>query len=209
MTALARHQEDPGDERTRLARVPSTGREAGVEQDREGKAPPPGGSDGELEQAIAVLRSRVDEEFRITERLDSKTRQAFALSAGFYAVIQTVAFGSFAQSEVSSPERAALLAVAVAAGALLARVAYVATRAEELRDERDIKPSSIVDWANAAGQDNEYVRSHLVTGLRDTAEARAGSNEKRAARYESVVDAARIAMIAVGVELIVAIVARL
>ena len=50
-----------------------------------------GGAGGkDLDQAISTLRARVDEEFRIAERLDSKARQAFALAAGFFAVVQTV-----------------------------------------------------------------------------------------------------------------------
>jgi hypothetical protein len=170
---------------------------------------PPAGSEGELDQAIAVLASRIDEEFRITERLDSKTRQAFALSAGFYAVIQTVAFGSFAQADVSGTERVVLLLCAVAAGGLLARVAHLVTRAEELRGETDIRPSAIVKWANEAGDNPEHVRSQLVTQLSDVAEKRDAENKKRGGRYDAVVDAARLALIAAGVELLVAVAARL
>ena len=190
----AHHQEDPGGVR-RLPNVTP----AGGELD----------SGGELDQAITVLRARVEEEFSIAERLDSKSRQAFALAAGFFAVIQTVAFGSFAQAEISTAERVVMLILVVVSGALVAWVAYVASQAEDLQDESDIQPASIVQWANEAGADPEYVRARLVRGLADVAQARADNNKVRATRYDAVVTAVKWALVAAGVELIVAIVARL
>lgn len=170
---------------------------------------PPPAPDGELEQAIGVLRARVDEEFRIAERLDSKTRQAFALAAAFFAVIQTVAFGSFAEGGVTSSERTLLLIAAVVAGVAVSNVAHKAGRAEDLRDEADLSPSRIVDWANHAGSDPEYVRARLLSGLAEVANERTTNNESRATKYDVVADAARLALILSGVELVIAIVARL
>lgn len=166
-----------------------------------------GGAD--LDQAIAVLRGRIDEEFRIAERLDSKTRQAFAFAAGFFAVIQTVAFGSFASSGVTTEERAVLLILVVAAGGFVARIATRALAAEELQAEIDASPEAIAKWANEAGSDPEYVRVRLVGKLSKVARSRADNNETRSERYDDVVAASRLAMIVIGVELIWAIVARL
>lgn len=176
---------------------------------RDRKVSDPAGQGAELDQAITVLRARVDEEFKIAERLDSKARQAFALAAGFFAVIQTVTFGSFAQDEVSTPERVLLLLVAILAGGFLAKVAHKVTSAEELHVESDLRPGAIVEWANAAGPANEYVRVRLIRGLSEVAQERHDNNEKRATRYEEVVDACRWVLIFSGVELVIAIATRI
>src|SRR3954465_14757211 len=96
-----------------------------------------GAVSGDIDNALTVLRARIDEEFRITERLDSKSRQAFALTAGFFAVVQTVAFGAFAQATVNGTERVLLLAAAVVAGGALIVVANRLTNGEELLEEAD------------------------------------------------------------------------
>ena len=167
-----------------------------------------GGGRRDLEQAIAVLRGRIDEEFRITERLDAKGRQAFALAAGFFAVVQTVAFGAFAQIGVTSGERVLLAVLAVIAGLSLIVVAYRLTHGEELLEEIDVRPDTIVKWANDAGDDPEYVSARLVTELANVANRRDANNATRAGDYDNIVDATRLALILAGVELIVAIVVR-
>lgn len=151
----------------------------------------------------------MDEEFRITERLSSKARQVFALVAGFFAVIQTIAFGTFGRDTVSSPERAVLLALAIAAGVCVAWVARRVATSEELLPESDIPPEKIVEWAEQGQSDPEYVRTHLVANLASVARKRSDNNEVRAKRYDEVESAARWALILVSVELIVAVVARL
>ena len=168
-----------------------------------------GTSSKDLEQAITVLRMRIDEEFRITERLDSKARQAFALAAGFFAVVQTVTFGGFAQGDVSSPERVGLLVAAVVAGVGVIVVAHRLTGSEGLLDEDDVTPEAIVQWCNAAGEDPEYVSVRLVGELSRMARSRSKNNEVRTTRYDTVALAARWSLILAGVELLVAIVVRL
>lgn len=164
---------------------------------------------GDLGHAITVLRARVDEEFRISERLDAKSRQAFALSALFFGVVQTVAFGSFAEDSVNGTERVFLLAAVVVAGVALATVAHRLTGGEELQEEADIVPDAIVGWCNEAGDDPEYVSSRLVRELGRVARERTENNATRGRNYDVVVVATRWTLILSGVELAFAIVARL
>jgi hypothetical protein len=168
---------------------------------------PRGASSADLSQAITTLRSRIEEEFKIAERLDSKARQAFALAAGFFAVVQTVTFGSFAQSQISGNERHWLLAAAVVAGACVAAVAYALTHGEKLQDEDDVRPEMIVRWCNDADGD-DYVAVHLVGELSMVARNRTDNNKKRGAHYSTVVTATRVALFSATVELLVAIVVR-
>ncbi len=168
-----------------------------------------GGTGGnDLEQAITVLRARIDEEFRISERLDSKSRQAFALAAGFFAVVQTVAFGAFAQDNVDGLERFLMLAAAVIAAGAVIVVADRLTNGEELLEEADVTPEAIVGWCEEA-DDPEYVPARLVRELARMARRRAENNEIRARRYDRVVVSTRWALILAGLELLVAIFVRL
>lgn len=177
---------------------------------RIGGQPPPQKSDaGDLDQAITALRARMDEEFRITERLSSKARQVFALTAGFFAVIQTIAFGTFGRDTVNSTERATLLVIAIVAGASVAWVARRVTSSEELLDETDVSPDKIAEWTEKGRSDPEYVRTHLVSNLAVVARKRSDNNKVRAERYDEVENAARWALIITSVELIVAVVVRL
>ena len=169
-----------------------------------------GGGGDDLYQAITVLRGRIDEEFRITERLDSKSRQAFALAAAIFAVVQTVAFGSFGEDTVGSGERIALLATALLAGLVLVVVAHRVRNIEDLLPEEDTKPGTIVEWCNEAPRDDpEYVPSRLVGELGRVADARAANNKRRAAKYEEVEAASRLALIAAALELVLAIAVRI
>jgi hypothetical protein len=166
-------------------------------------------SGGDLDQAIGVLRGRVDEEFRITERLDSKGRQAFALASLFFGVVQTVAFGSFAERTIHGAEKVVLLAAAVAAGFALAAVAHRLTHGEELKEEEDIAPEAIERWCNEAGNDREYVKVRLVGELRRVARERSDNNEIRGRNYDAIVTVTRWSLILSGLELLAAIIVRL
>jgi hypothetical protein len=168
-----------------------------------------GGGGKDLEQAITVLRARIDEEFRITERLDSKGRQAFALAAAFFAVVQTVAFGAFAQGDVTANERVWLAGGAVLAGLSLVAIAHRLSHAEGLLEEADIRPDAIVTWANEADGDPEYVSARLVSELANVANRRNENNATRSGKYDRVAAATRLALALTGLELLVAIVVRL
>jgi hypothetical protein len=169
-----------------------------------------GGAGGrDLDQAIGVLRARIDEEFQITERFATKGRHAFALAAAFFAVVQTVAFGSFQEGGVQPGERVALLVVALIAGAALVVVAHRVTGGEELLEEADIRPEAIVDWCEEAGDDPEYVPARLVSELSRMARRRSENNAIRGRNYDAVEQAVRLALIATAFELVVAIVVRI
>ena len=167
-----------------------------------------GGGRTDIEPALLELRARVDEEFEISQRLDSKMRQAFALAVGYFAVVQTVAFGSFAERGVNPSERLLLLVAVIAAGFGLLAVAHRLTNGEELLDEHDTRPDAIIQWLNEAAAD-DYVPSKLVVELAETAKDRTANNAIRGRNYDAVVAAARSTIIFTTVELLMAITVRL
>jgi hypothetical protein len=69
--------------------------------------------------ALTLLQGLVDQEISRGERVVGRARGAFGLAAGFFAIAQTVAFGSFAHTLISAAERSTLLWLAGAAGVAL------------------------------------------------------------------------------------------
>ena len=188
--------------------------ELGATPIRRSPAQPPapaghgGAGSADLDQAINVLRARVDEEFRIAERLDSKQRQAFALAAGFFAVVQTVAFGSFSGDSVTTTERVVLGVLALLAGLAVMLTGHKLTEGEELQPEDDISADALVRWCNEAdGED--YVAVRIVSRLSAVATSRHESNKTRARKVDAVHDATRVALILAGVELVFAVLFRI
>jgi hypothetical protein len=159
----------------------------------------------ELAQVISALRARIDEEFRMMERLDTKARQAFALVAGFFAVVQAVAFGGFAQSHVSTSELVVVAIFAIVAGALVVVAGHLLREVEELQREPDIKPSEIVRWFDEAADADEVSRN-LATGLAHVAEKRYANNLEKTKRLKRLENAARWSLIFTSAELMLAIV---
>jgi hypothetical protein len=170
---------------------------------------PQGDGGQRLELAINALRARIDEEFRIAERLDSKIRQAFALVAALFAVAQTVAFGGFTQSNVSGDDRLVIVALTVLAAIALAQTAHKVVDAEDLRGEKDIDPGYIETWARDC--DDEEFAKQMVVHLRQVADRRAENNAERAALYtedRGVLFWARWTLILTGVEILFAVILR-
>jgi hypothetical protein len=171
-------------------------------------AAPRGAGRADLEQAIAILRARVDEEFRITERLDAKSRQAFTVAAGFFVVAQAVAFGTFGADSVTSPERVIVAVLALIAGACVAATGHRLANSEDLLEVENIRPDAVVEWANSA-TDDDYVAVRIIANLRDVANGRRENNVTREGKYERVNTAMRWALIFCSVELLLAILVRI
>jgi hypothetical protein len=167
----------------------------------------PGAGRADLEQAVAVLRARVEEEFRISERLDGKARQAFTLAAGFFVVAQTVAIGSFSHP-VDGAKQVLVAVLALISGVLAASTGHRLASGEELVDEADIRPDAIVEWCDTA-TDDDFVTVRIVSNLRDVANVRRANNELREKRYERVALMMRLTLTFSLVELIFAILVRM
>lgn len=69
---------------------------------------------------LDVLRAGIQRENANAERLDAKTRQLLALVGVIYAIVQTVAFGSYRQGHLGGGERLAIAVSALLAVGLLA-----------------------------------------------------------------------------------------
>ena len=159
-----------------------------------------------LDLAIEVLRARVNQELKISERLDAKARQAFGLVAAFFAVAQAVTFGSFRAGTLSGIE---LIGLGILAGVAAVSVGLTGHRladAEEGQGEQDIEPKDVEQWAR--DMDDRGFAERRVVELRDDAEKRRAGNVKRRTRYERLEVVARWALILTTAELLFGIAFR-
>jgi len=162
---------------------------------------------GDLDNALGVLRERVEAEFRITERLDAKCRQAFALAAAAFTVAQASAFTSFGQAEVSTLERLMILLTALMAAAALGLTAIRLQRSEKPQAEKALDPRTVVELCRTAVEPG-IVTAGLVWNLGELGAKRVEGNERRIELTRAVASAAQATFAISGIELMVALITR-
>lgn len=105
---------------------------------------------------LELLRSLADQELARAETARARSRQSFALAAGFFAVVQTVAYGAFVTKLATEGHRTtdlinhtawAALALAVCGFALV--IAELPLRSYNLTPERITQTLESADTENA------------------------------------------------------------
>jgi hypothetical protein len=161
----------------------------------------------DLANGLAVVRDRVDAEFRTAERYDAKVRQALAIASGFFVVAQASAFANFGYSGVTSSERLLILATALLTAGSLAVTAVRAYCSEDLQEEEAMKPQSVFALLQNRPEDG-MASAYLIFALGEVAERRVQGNYSRAVQVKRVFAAAQLTLALSVVELVVALVAR-
>ena len=159
-----------------------------------------------LGQAIELVQARIDEEMQVSERISAKGRQLFALLSAFFAVAQTLAFGGFGIAQVTGPTKVVVVVLgAFAAIALLLSGHHVANL-EELSPEWFVKPDKLLEWAQD-GNDRTFAR-HALVHMTEVANQRHASNKKRSDKYKRLELWARVAVILIATEILIALIFR-
>jgi hypothetical protein len=109
-----------------------------------------GAGDAGPSVALAVLQALADQELTRAEHARERCRQAFALAAAFFAVVQTVAFGSAVQKAISHPHLTVLVHRAELAGFMLGAAAVTLLIATAAFPTRDLTPQLVIDTVNSA-----------------------------------------------------------
>jgi hypothetical protein len=143
-----------------------------------GEAQPPEPDSGTA-TALTLLQKLVEQELGRSERFVTRARQAFALAAGFFAVVQTVAFGSFAKAAISTPERTTLLWIAGGAGVLLAACGAVLLYADTAYKTMNLTPEGILEVLNEEDEDGLTADERYVEDLADIVKALRETNRRR------------------------------
>lgn len=161
----------------------------------------------DLSAVLDVLKAAVQREDVVAERLDSKTRQLLALVGVLFAIVQTVAFGSFRQAAIGTHERVAIIGLGFAAIGLLALAALASFRQQAARKVSDLKLDRIGALIEQRGKTDvvtELCKDHLGMLW-----SRRKANVSRTDRYQLTFLISSAAVIVIAAELVVALAARL
>jgi hypothetical protein len=103
------------------------------------------GGDGGAELGLELLRELAAQEIARAEAARLRSRQAFALAAGFFAVVQTVAYGSFVTKTATEGHRIGTLIDHTAWAALALALCGVALVIAELpRKSGNLTPEIVL-----------------------------------------------------------------
>jgi hypothetical protein len=143
-----------------------------------------GGFDGErLDPAgtIDLFRGLADQELARAEAARARARQAFALAAGFFAVVQTVAFGSFVTSRIAQDHQTATLVHhATLAGVVLGICGLALLIADSFFRSRNVTPEALYETITTVPKEgtttDEIVRLYFLVAVshRDANRGRLG-----------------------------------
>lgn len=169
-----------------------------------------GGRGGEDEALVLdSLRALASQELDRGERFASKARQAVVFAAGFFAVVQTVVFNSFAAKHLSDGERHTLLILAIVAGAALVVCGISLLFSDGVFKTKDLSSDEIIDTANLAEEQGEPVARELSGLYATIVDERRETNGKRRWALRATQLTAFVTSVAVLIELIYALNARI
>jgi hypothetical protein len=178
---------------------------ASLAASRSNKAVPPADKDAEL--ALDLLRGMVDQELARADKSASRARQVFALAAGFFAVVSTVSFTSFAHALIGGHERHVLLWLAGLGGVCLAICGAALLAADRAFRGAYLTADDVVDTLNERPDEPAALRYvELYAGAVDSMRV-ANGRRATAVFWTQVAGLATIG--AVLAELIYALYARL
>ena len=89
------------------------------------KGPGPSTPSDDLKAVMEVARGQIEQEFRISERLDNKARNQVALAGTWYALAQVIAGLAFRMQPASSLWSVIVGVLAAAGGILVGDFLYV------------------------------------------------------------------------------------
>jgi hypothetical protein len=195
-----------GDEprRRELGDAPSFGGGGDRDGDRLGGGdPPPLG----LEYLFEITRSEVETQFRISERIDSKARNLFALTAAIFAAAQALALRPDVLRNLEDG-RTGLLTYAIIAGVLVGLALLTTAFTLFARKDKSLEPDPLMDWLNeidSGDKDEREIAQELISSYITLLRERRARNVDRARDLSFVQFFSVLAIVASMVELIVAL----
>ena len=112
---------------------------------------PPAADGVDLSLVLQAAQSAVDQEFRISERLDAKIRSQIGSAAVWFAIVTGISGAIFTRAKpVSDAYVDVIIAFALLAVLLLVVASYFAYGVWQLRDEKEIAPAALFEMTAAA-----------------------------------------------------------
>jgi len=139
----------------------------------------------DLKAVLEVARSEIEQEFKISERLDNKARNQVALAGTWYALAQVIAGIAFRLHPATSLWSVVVGVVAAAGGVLVALTMYYSYGVWRLRAERDFTPDAIRQMLADAENDKPVIEGITRTYANTLAVRRQNNAERDSAFTES------------------------
>lgn len=130
-------------------------------------------------RTLDLILKRVDQELERSERAGNRARQAFAISVGFFAIVQTVAFGSFAYGLISPAERAEIIDRAVVAGYAVAVCGLLFLIADGAFRSHNVDEDKLLETHNAAENEGRSVEDDYIELYSTALETQRVANKRR------------------------------
>lgn len=165
--------------------------------------PPPIG----LTYLFEITKNEVETQFRISERIDSKARNLFALTAAIFAAAQAVALRPDVLRHLEDG-KAGLLTYAIVAGVLVGLALLATAVTLFARNDKSVEPDPLMAWLNEtdSGEKSEReIAQELISSYITLLRERRDRNIRRARDLVFVQFFSVLAIIASMVELIVAL----
>ncbi len=163
----------------------------------------------EISAVLESARSAVDQEFHLSQRLDTKMQYQFAVTAGWFGVAQTFAAVVLNRADVP-PFWIGL--VLVLGGLSIASVAWAIRETFavwKLRPDKGIDPEKLKVWADRVHARDPVVPGEIAKEYAVLLDERRSRNEQRASAIKTSYKWCGYSVAITTAELIVALVSRL
>lgn len=160
-----------------------------------------------LTTLLAVLREGIQRQDGIADRLDAKTRQLLALIGLVYAIVQTIAFGSYRQGHLGGSERLWIAILALAALGSVVVSIYASFIQQKPVEVEELNPKGIepgIDNPNDPAFLSKLCRDHLAMLY-----SRRKANATRQIRLNAATLYSGVTVLLIGAELVIAVIARI
>jgi hypothetical protein len=172
-------------------------------------APPPGGHPESSRLIAEAAKAAVDQEFELTNRLDSKARNHMAIAAGWFGAVQAVTASSLAATGLDRNWVWAGGLLIVLGGAALCLAMWMSYQVWRLRIEKAVAPSELTTMLDLAERPDVDIQRRLAEYYIALLEHRRTSNAKRREALKKSLWWWGAALVIPFVQLILAMAARL
>jgi ABC-type xylose transport system permease subunit len=160
---------------------------------------------------LASATAMLEEEFKRSERLDSKSRNLMTIVAAFYAVVQAAVIGLINGLLVAEDYTSSFVVwLAISGGFAGLCVVYALAgswNAWKLRDEKTIGTATLTQYLDAARDENPLVGVRMVEAYTQVIDSRRTANSDRITAVDNAAERCAVAIGATAVQLVLAFVA--
>lgn len=168
----------------------------------------PGVSEDPNEPLVEAMRHLADQQVARAERVRAAGRQTFAYLTAVFTVAQAGTLSTFGSDDLTRSEQTLLLIVALLALGALGATGILALVTDRLRTAPEIAPEDLTEAAGAAEERGEPVSDELILLYGERAKKQSAIIRERRTPLKALTFFAGSTIVAVIVQIAIALVAR-